>query len=61
MFLNSHDVSISEILAIHSNQAVRDSDEQPHLTKIQPYGYCVKEYRSLSERLGSYGYSRLLS
>ena len=58
IFLGSHDVFISEILAIHYNEDVLDSNEQPDLNKIQPYGYCLREYRSLSENLGSYGYSK---
>ncbi len=58
IFLGSHDVFISEILAIHYNEDVLDSDGRPDLHKIQPYGYCLKEYRSISEKLGSYGYSK---
>lgn len=58
IFLGSHDVFISEILAIHYNEDVLDSDRRPDLHKIQPYGYCLKEYRAISEKLGSYGYSK---
>lgn len=58
IFLGSHDVFISEILAIHYNEDVLNSDEHPDIEKIQPFGYCLREYRSISKKLGSYGYSK---
>ena len=58
IFLGSHDLFISEILAVHYNEDVLDSNEQPVFSKIQPYGYCMREYLSLSEKLGSYGFSK---
>ena len=58
IFLGSHDVFISEILAIHYNEDVLDSHARPDIDKIQPFGYCLREYRSISEKLGSFGYSK---
>jgi flavin reductase (DIM6/NTAB) family NADH-FMN oxidoreductase RutF len=57
MFLGSHDVFISEILAIHFNEDVLDSKQHPDLSKIQSYAYCLGEYWSVNDKIGSYGYS----
>lgn len=56
--LGSHDVFIADILAIHYNEDVLDSQGRPDFGKIQPYSYCLTEYRALTESLGSFGYSK---
>lgn len=56
--LGSHEVFIGDVLAVHYNEDVLDEKGRPDLAKIKPYGYCFNEYRLLSEKLGSFGYSR---
>ncbi|AFM41220.1 conserved protein of DIM6/NTAB family [Desulfosporosinus acidiphilus SJ4] len=58
IFLGSHDVFISEVLAVHFNEEVLDSNQRPDLNKINPYAYGLSEYREIGQKLGSYGYSR---
>lgn len=56
--LGSHDVFISDVLALHFNDNVLDENGRPDLEKIRPYGFCINEYRSMSGKLGSFGYSK---
>lgn len=56
--LGSHDVFIADVLAVHYNENVLDEKGRPDLDKIKPYGYCFNEYRVMSNKLGSYGYSK---
>ncbi|MCL6634630.1 MAG: flavin reductase family protein [Peptococcaceae bacterium] len=56
--LGSHDVFIADVLAVHYNEDVLDDRGRPDLDKIRPYGYCFNEYRMISGKLGSYGYSK---
>lgn len=56
--LGSHDVFIADVLAVHYSKSVLDEHGRPDLEKISPYGYCNGEYRLLSEKIGSYGYSK---
>lgn len=54
----SHDVFIADVLAVHYSEDVVDEKGRPDLDKIKPYGYCVNEYRLMSDKLGYYGYSK---
>ncbi|MCG9967174.1 flavin reductase family protein [Pelotomaculum terephthalicicum JT] len=55
--LGSHDVFIADVLAVHYNEDVLDEKGRPDLDKIGPYSYCLNEYRLMSGKLGSFGYS----
>jgi flavin reductase (DIM6/NTAB) family NADH-FMN oxidoreductase RutF len=54
----SHDVFIADVLAVHYNKDVLDENGRPDINKIKPYGYCLNEYWMMSDKLGSYGYSK---
>ena len=56
--LGSHDAFIAEVLAVHYNQEVLDEKGRPMLEKIKPIGYCLSEYREISNKLGFFGYSK---
>ncbi|OPY56314.1 MAG: Flavoredoxin [Pelotomaculum sp. PtaU1.Bin035] len=56
--LGSHDVFIADVLAVHYSESVLNEKGRPDLDKIKPYGYCLNEYRLMSDKLGSFGYSR---
>lgn len=56
--LGSHDVFVADVLAVHYSENILDEKGRPDLDKIRPYGYCVNEYRLMSDKLGSFGYSR---
>lgn len=56
--LGSHDVFIADVLAVHYNENILDEKGRPDLDKIKPYGYCFNEYRMISDKLGSFGYSK---
>lgn len=55
--LGSHDVYIAEIVAVHYDENVLDENGRPDYDKIKPYGYCQGEYRTITEKIGTYGYS----
>ena len=55
--LGSHDVFISDVLAVHYSLEVLDEKGRPDINKIKTYGYCTGEYRELAERIGMYGFS----
>ena len=56
--LDSHDVFIADVLAVHYNSDVLDDKGKPDLDKIKPYGYCFSEYWLISDKLGSFGFSK---
>ncbi|KNZ68277.1 Flavoredoxin [Thermincola ferriacetica] len=56
--LGSHDVFIAEVLAVHFNEDVLDEQGNPNLDKIKPYGFCLRDYRVISDKIGTYGYSK---
>ncbi len=56
--LGSHDVFIGDVLAVHYNEDILDEKGRPDVNKIKPYGYCFREYWSMSDKLGFYGYSK---
>ncbi|MHB9094666.1 MAG: flavin reductase family protein [Eubacteriales bacterium] len=55
--LGSHDAFIAEILAVHYDDNVFDENGRPDINKIKPYGFCMGEYRAISAKLGTFGYS----
>lgn len=56
--LGSHDAFIADVLSVHFNDDVLDEKGRPVLEKIAPYGYCIGEYRLITGKLGTYGYSK---
>jgi flavin reductase (DIM6/NTAB) family NADH-FMN oxidoreductase RutF len=56
--LESHDVFIADVLAVHYNESVLDGNGRPNLERIKPYGYCMGEYHSLSGKIGQFGFSK---
>jgi len=56
--LGSHDVFISDVLAVHYNKDILDEKGRPDFEIIEPYGYCSGEYRLITKKLGYYGYSK---
>jgi len=56
--LGSHDAFIADVLAVHYNEDILNEKGHPDLEKIRPYGYCLNEYRQMSDKLGSFGYSK---
>ncbi|HVJ47862.1 flavin reductase family protein [Desulfitobacterium sp.] len=60
LHLESHDVFIADVLAVHYNEEVLDEKGRPDYQKIKPYGYCLGEYYGISDKLGSQGFSRKL-
>lgn len=58
LHLESHDVFIADVLAVHYNEEVLDEKGRPDYQKIKPYGYCLGEYYGLSDKIGSQGFSR---
>lgn len=58
LHLESHDVFIADVLAIHYNEGVLDEKGRPDFKKIKPYGYCLSEYHALTDQIGSYGFSK---
>lgn len=56
--LGSHDMFMADVLAVHYNESVLDEKGRPDPDKIKPYGYCLREYRVIAEKLGFHGYSK---
>lgn len=56
--LGSHDLFISEIVAVHADPAYLDQQNKPDLKKFKPLIYCTKAQQywgGLSVMLGKYG------
>lgn len=58
LHLESHDVFMADVLAVHYNEEVLDEKGRPDYQKIKPYAYCMGEYHGLSEKIGSHGFSK---
>lgn len=56
--LGSHDVFIADVLAVHYNEDILNEKGRPDLDRIKPYGYCLSEYRQMTDRLGAHGYAK---
>ncbi|MDA8441972.1 MAG: flavin reductase family protein [Peptococcaceae bacterium] len=56
--LGSHDVFVADVLAVNYSETVLDTAGRPDLAKLNPYGYCLNEYRALGEKLGTFGFSQ---
>jgi flavin reductase (DIM6/NTAB) family NADH-FMN oxidoreductase RutF len=56
--LGSHDVFMGDVLAVHYNENILDEKGRPDADKIKPYGYCLREYRVISEKIGFHGFSK---
>lgn len=58
LHLESHDVFVADVLAVHYNEEILDEKGRPDYQKIKPYGYCLGEYHGLGDKIGSQGISR---
>ncbi len=56
--LGSNDAFIAEILAVHYNEDVLDEKGRPDLDIIRPFSYSLREYRTLADKIGSFGFSK---
>ncbi len=56
--LGSHDVFLGDVLAVHYNEDILDEKGRPDFELIKPYGYCSREYRLITKKIGHYGYSK---
>jgi flavin reductase (DIM6/NTAB) family NADH-FMN oxidoreductase RutF len=56
--LGSHDLFIGQVVAVHVDEAVLDERGQLDFAKAQPFAFLGREYRQVSQRLGTFGYSR---
>ena len=55
--LGTHDVFIADVLTVHYNDEVLDEDGKPDLRKIKPLAFCSNEYGSVSNPIGTFGFS----
>lgn len=58
LHLESHDVFMADVLAVHFNEEILDEKGRPDYQKIKPYGYCLGEYHGLGDIIGAQGLSR---
>jgi flavin reductase (DIM6/NTAB) family NADH-FMN oxidoreductase RutF len=56
--LGSHDIFISDVLAVHYSVQALDEKERLDISRISPYGYCAGEYRELAGKIGRHGFSK---
>lgn len=56
--LGSHDAFIADVLAVHYNMQALDENGRPDMGRIRPCGYCIGEYREITDRIGRYGFSK---
>lgn len=56
--LGSHDVFVAEVVAVHYNEEVLNDKGMPELAKINPFAFCMGQYRALGDAVGSFGFSR---
>jgi len=59
--LGSHDVFIAEVVAVHYDEEVLNENGIPVIEKIKPYSFCLGEYHSMGDQLGSMGFSGKLT
>lgn len=55
--LGSHDMFIAEVLAVHVDEKIMDSDGKIHLEWSKPICYSHGEYYGLGNSVGKFGYS----
>ena len=58
--LGTHDVFISEVVAVNADEEVLDPDEKVDIGKARPFSFCYDsmQYWSLKEGVGLYGFSK---
>lgn len=61
LHLESHDVFVADVLAVHYNEEILDEKGRPDYQKIKPYGYCLGDYYGLGDKIGSQGLSRKMN
>ncbi len=59
LYLGTHDLFISEVVAVHADEDVLDGD-RINIDNLSPIAYCpnVNEYRALGATIGTYGFSK---
>lgn len=55
--LGTHDVFVADVLAVHYNEEVLGPKGRPDINLIKPFSFCANEYWSLTEKIGTFGYS----
>lgn len=56
--LPTHDMFIGEVLAVHINENVLNQNGRLDVDKVKPYAFCFREYRTVREQIGGYGFSK---
>jgi flavin reductase (DIM6/NTAB) family NADH-FMN oxidoreductase RutF len=56
--LGTHDIFLSEILAVHADERVLGPGGGIDLARLQPFTYMLGEYWSLGQKVGFYGCSQ---
>ncbi len=59
--LGSHDLFLGEVIAVHVDQEVLNEKGKLDFNKLAPFVYNQGEYWSLSQRIGTYGFSKKIS
>lgn len=55
--LGSHDLFLSEVLAVHADEAYMDEKKKFHLEWAKPIVYSHGEYLATGKKIGTFGYS----
>ncbi|MGB9776973.1 MAG: flavin reductase family protein [Anaerolineae bacterium] len=55
--LGSHDLFIGEVVAVHVDEAVLDTEGRVDFARLAPFLYTGRDYRRLGERLAPVGFS----
>jgi len=56
--LGTHHAFIAEVAAVNIDTAVLDDKGRIDIERLQPYAYCLHEYRQVSSLLGVHGFSQ---
>ncbi|MEW6661315.1 MAG: flavin reductase family protein [Bacillota bacterium] len=55
--LGTHHAFVAEVVAVNIDAAVIDDKGRIDMERLQPYAYCLNEYRQVSSLLGVHGFS----
>ncbi|MEW6266200.1 MAG: flavin reductase family protein [Thermodesulfobacteriota bacterium] len=58
--LGSHDLFLSEVVAVQADEDVLHPDDKVDIEKVKPFSFCYDsmQYWSLKERIGAYGFTK---
>lgn len=56
--LGAHDLFIGEVVAVHVDESILDERGEIDYSKAKPFVFNQREYWSLGEQIGSFGYSQ---